>query len=105
MASFQPVSWDDRREQRQEVMHRTRIAQANGAERTVTIVNVSSAGFMARADGEWAAGDVLTVILPALGLVKAEVRWALGGRMGCKLLKVVDLQTYEEMLRQMLRSI
>ncbi|MDP1026270.1 PilZ domain-containing protein [Sphingomonas sp. KR1UV-12] len=105
MASFQPVSWDDRREPRQEVLHRTRIVQANGVERTVTIVNFSSGGFMARADGEWAEGDVLTVVLPIIGLAKAEVRWALGGRLGCRLFNSIDVAVFGSMLQRMLRSI
>jgi hypothetical protein len=104
MANFLAASSDDRREPRQEVLHRTRLAQANGQERTVTIVNVSANGFMARAEGEWAAGDVLAVILPVIGLIKAEVRWALGGRLGCRLLRAIELDDYEQMLQQMLRS-
>ncbi len=104
MVGLQHASSDDRREPRQDVLHRTRVVQANGAERIVTIVNVSAHGFMARADGEWADGDMLAVVLPDIGAVKAEVRWALGGRIGCRLLQPIELDRFTHMLHQMRRS-
>lgn len=103
MASFQPAAMDERREPRLQVLHRTRAVHINGLERPIVIVNVSSGGFMARGDGEWARGDRIGVILPAIGLVKADVRWALGGRIGCQLLQPLDFKTFEAMLGKMVR--
>lgn len=103
MAYTQPWSSEDRREPRLDVLHRTHVVQANGVERAVTVVNVSANGFMARADGEWASGDVLSVFLPVAGIVEAEVRWVLGGRIGCKLLRTIPFDRFTSMLNQMAR--
>ncbi|GGB33229.1 hypothetical protein GCM10011380_23370 [Sphingomonas metalli] len=105
MASFQPATYEERREPRLEVLFRARAIHPNGVERPVTIVNVSSGGFMARADGDWAPGDQLSVTLPVVGVARAEVRWSLGGRIGCQFVKAIDVPVFEEMLQRMRRSI
>ncbi len=98
MAFGNVLTEDDRREPRQTVFLRTRIRQVNGQDASVTIVNVSPRGFMARSDAEHADGDLVSVRLPLIGLLDAEVRWALGGRIGCRLMHPIALTDYEEML-------
>ncbi|KQU55782.1 hypothetical protein ASG67_06595 [Sphingomonas sp. Leaf339] len=95
---------DERREPRQTVLHRTRARQASGEEQPVTLVDVSPRGFMARSDGQHAPGDWLSVQFPLIGVLEAEVRWSLGGRIGCQLTRTIELADYQLMLELMLRS-
>jgi hypothetical protein len=95
---------EDRREPRQPVLHRARAVQANGAELPVVIVNVSPRGFMARSDAPHEPGDLLAVHMPVIGALEAEVRWSLGGRIGCRLLRPIDPADYVLMLQIMMRG-
>ena len=99
----QTAAADERSEPRQDVLHRTRAATAQGV-RPITIVNVSPRGLMARTADAHAAGDRLTVELPVVGAVAAEVRWALGGRIGCRLERVIGLADYHHLLQALRRS-
>lgn len=99
-----PVSADERSEPRQDVLHRTRAIGADGRERAITVVNVSPRGFMARCDDVHADGDRITLILPRVGQVAAEVRWALGGRIGCRLERMIGLADYHAVLQALLRA-
>ena len=49
-------------------------------------------------------GDRLRVMLPVVGAVPAEIRWALGGRLGVSFDAAVDLASYYELLAQMLKA-
>lgn len=95
---------EDRREPRQAVLHRTRAVQANATEWSVVIVNVSPRGLMARSDAPHEPGDLLAIHLPVIGALEAEIRWALGGRIGCRLLHPIDPEDYELMLQLMRRG-
>lgn len=74
----------ERREERHEVHHRTRATDATGREATLTVVNISPNGLMARCEQPIEIGTRLHVRLPDLAPLHAEVRWALGGRIGCE---------------------
>jgi hypothetical protein len=89
---------EGRSERRDEVMHRTRAVKADGATCSVVIVNLSPGGLMARCDGAFADDELLQVELPGLGLVPAEVRWALGGRIGCQFVSAVSVEGYYRLL-------
>ncbi len=104
MSLAQRLPDDDRREPRQPVLHRTRAAQANGAELPVVVVNISPRGFMARSEAPHEAGDLLAIQMPVIGALEAEVRWSLGGRIGCRLLRPIDPADYVLMLQIMMRG-
>lgn len=103
MVSQQSAIRDERRESRLDVLHRTRIVHQNGRERAVTVVNISSGGFMARGDGEWARGDRISIVLPIVGLLAAQVRWCLGGRIGCQFERAIDAGCFAGVLDAMPR--
>lgn len=85
---------------RNEVFYRTRCATANGVE-TLQIVNISASGFMARTEGSFAEGDIISVRLPVVGSVAAEIRWALGGRVGCRFDQMIGLAPYLALLSEL----
>lgn len=94
---------DEREEPRQNVLHRTRVSVA-GATTPVTIANISPRGLMMRTADAFAVGDRITVELPRVGVRAAEVRWALGGRIGCRLDRMIGLADYHHMLQAMQRG-
>jgi hypothetical protein len=95
------IAYEDRVEPRDETLYRTRLIVAGGEPRMVTIVNVSPNGFMARSDEAFAPGDAVTVTLPVAGCFTAQVRWALGGRIGCRLAQEVAPALYQFVLAAM----
>lgn len=104
MTAGQSAAAEERSELREPVLYRARLTAANGTEQHVTLVNVSPSGFMARGDGAYAEGDAVTVLLPRLGRVAAEVRWSLGGRIGCKLNRQLGMSDYHLLLQAMPRG-
>jgi len=89
-------NYDGREHPRDEVQFRARARHGDAAF-TLTVVNLSPQGFMARADG-LSPGDMLSVTLPGLGEVDAEVRWSLGGRIGCRLARLIGADAYRRLL-------
>jgi hypothetical protein len=79
---------------REKVFHRTRATLHDGSTAAMTLVDLSAHGFMARCEAGVARGDGLWLELPLLGLVAAEVRWALGGRFGCRLERAIPAATF-----------
>lgn len=96
-----PELWDARSERREEVFHRTRATTADGTPLRVTLVDLSSGGCMARCEAAVAPGDRLAVELPLAGRIQAEVRWALGGRLGCRFERALGADTYAQVLARM----
>lgn len=92
---------DARSDARDAVFHRTRGIAADGRVRSLVVVNVSRGGLMARTDHDFGPGDHLTITLPELGPTLAEVRWALGGRIGCRFVQPVSPQTYPHLLARL----
>ena len=92
-----------RREDREEVHHRTRCIHHDGRTLQLLVVNISPHGFMARCEAPIADGDGLRVTLPGVGVVPATVRWALGGRIGCQFDRPIALAHYYELLAIVLR--
>lgn len=95
---------DERSEPREEVHHRTRATRADGASVEFLVVNISARGLMARSPATFQVGDRLRVRLPAVGQVSAEVRWSLGGRVGCQLDELIPLAEYFQLLAAIARS-
>lgn len=84
MPLTKPVYANDRREDREECHHRTSATGPAGAPIAAMIVNISPGGLMARCDAVLKPGDAMTFRLPNATVMKAHIRWALGGRIGCE---------------------
>lgn len=98
MTGLAVKSWDERGEQRDEVLLRTRATSVEGYPHVITVVNLSPGGLMARSDAVLMAGDALSVELPTLGRIGVEVRWSLGGRIGCRFDRAVPVDRYYPLL-------
>jgi hypothetical protein len=88
----------ERREDRDEVHHRTRAVTAGGASLPVTVVNISPNGLMARCEAAVEPGTRLGFFLPGLQPLNAEVRWVLGGRIGCEFERSIPPAAYYALL-------
>jgi hypothetical protein len=95
---------DERGTPRDEVHFRTRAFGPDARPVNLLIVNISALGLMARCDAAYVRGDRLTITLPVVGIVVAEIRWLLGGRIGCELERPIELSDYYELLAILLRS-
>ena len=99
-----PLAQPDRREApREEVFYRTR-ALAGDTTVPLHLVNISAGGFMARTEDELTVGAPLRVRLPVVGEVRAEIRWALGGRIGCQFDRMIGLAAYLELLGALMKD-
>jgi len=98
------VQPERRQSERDEVFYRTRASAAGLGSFPAQVVNISANGFMARTEQELAVGQSLTIRLPVVGEVKAEVRWSLGGRVGCQFTRMVDLASYLELLATLMKE-
>ena len=102
-ALARPVE-DNRALARDEVHYRARAFGPDAQQVSLLIVNLSALGLMARADVPYEVGQRLRVTLPVVGVVVAEIRWSLGGRLGCELDRPIDLADYYELLAVMLKA-
>lgn len=93
-----------RRENRDDVHYRARAFGPDARQLTLLIVNISPHGLMARCDTEFQVGDRIRVNLPVAGTVAAEVRWSLGGRLGCQFDGAIDLASYYELISTVVRG-
>lgn len=78
--------------------HRTRALATDGRDLAMVVVNISPNGLMARCDERVEAGTRVHVRLPGIGPVLAEVRWALGGRIGCEFQQSIAPAAYYALL-------
>ena len=102
MATRQASLWqDDRVAPRDETWRRVRVTDAHGARLPALIVNLSPQGLMARVDERIVAGELLNFDLPHVGHRRAEVRWSLGGRIGCRFDTGIDAADYPSVLAMM----
>lgn len=96
---------DERRAiDRDEVHYRVRAYGPDARSHTLLVVNISPHGLMARCDAEFAQGDRLRIMLPVVGVMVAEIRWSLGGRIGVHLDTAIDLASYYELLATLLKK-
>lgn len=101
MAASALWAGDDRSEARDAVHHRTRAGHPDGRLLPLVVVNTSPGGLMARCDAALEPGDRLRIDLPIVGALAMEVRWALGGRIGCRLPTALGTADYYAMLAAM----
>jgi hypothetical protein len=57
----------------------------DGGDAAFTLRNVSASGFMGECDEPVRSGSRVALLLPFGGRVEADVRWALNGRIGCRI--------------------
>lgn len=88
---------------RDEVDYRARAFGGDAQPLSLHIVNLSARGLMARIAGDRPIGERLRVMLPVLGAIHAEVRWSLGGRIGCELDRPIGIADYYELLAALIR--
>lgn len=98
------VQVDRRESERDEVFYRTRASAPGLGSFPVQVVNISANGFMARAETDLPVGQLLTIRFPVIGEAKAEVRWSLGGRIGCQFSRMIDLAPYLELVAALLKD-
>jgi len=99
-----PVEVDNRTTPRDEVHYRARATGPDGKSFSLLIVNMSALGLMARADTAYQVGDRLDVTMPVVGTIAAEIRWSLGGRLGCELGRPIDQADYFALLAALIRA-
>ncbi|WP_010544007.1 PilZ domain-containing protein [Sphingomonas elodea] len=92
------ASADDRLAHRDQVEHRTRAIGPDGTSLAFLVVNISQQGLMARCNATLEAGDLVRVRLPLVGETGAEIRWSLGGRIGCQFLQPIPPADYAPLL-------
>lgn len=99
------IDWmmEGRSEPRDTVHFRARAVHPDGRLLPMVIVNTSQNGLMARCEAACEEGDRLRIDLPRIGNVVAEVRWSLGGRLGCRLDRTLGLAEYHTLLSGMRR--
>jgi len=99
------LAYNERRELlRDEVDYRARAVGADGKPVGLLVVNLSAQGLMARTPRDHPVGERLTITLPVVGAIIAEVRWSLGGRIGCELTRPIDLADYYEVLAALVKG-
>ncbi|HEX7852141.1 MAG TPA: PilZ domain-containing protein [Sphingobium sp.] len=71
---------------------------ARGRTHGIRVINISPLGLMCRTDAELLIGEQVSVWLPVVKNIEAEVRWAEGSRVGVEFRKTVDPRVYDAML-------
>ena len=99
-SNWADIAHDEHRvEPRDETHHRARVTDlAAGCPFFMLVVNMSPKGMMARCEVPLAPGDRFRIVLPLAGARVAEVRWALGGRIGCRFESPIAMEQYRPML-------
>jgi hypothetical protein len=89
---------------RDEVDYRARAFGGDAQRVGLQVVNMSAQGLMARVVGDRPVGERLHITLPVVGVVTAQVRWSLGGRIGCELDRPIGMADYYELLAALLKG-
>lgn len=95
---------DHRSTDRDEVHFRANGVGPDAKPLVMVIVNMSAMGLMARCDADLQPDERICIQLPIIGTTSAVIRWALGGRIGCELDRIIDRADYYELLAVMLKS-
>ena len=99
------MAFTERRETpRDEVDYRARAFGADAQPLSLQVVNMSAQGLMARVAGDRPIGERMRITLPVVGTIAAEVRWSLGGRIGCELDRPIGMAQYYELLAALLKG-
>lgn len=84
-----------RRSVRTRVAGRSKLLHQSWYAVDVRICDVSTTGFMAECPDAVRIGSYVSLEVPGLGPVRAQVRWQLGGRMGGMFLDPISLSKCE----------
>jgi len=90
-----PDDFVSRRSDRVPVGSKTKLRSQNWYEVEVCIRDVSQCGFMAECDQPVGIGSNISLDVPGVGPVHAQVRWQIGGRMGGMFLDPISLSKCE----------
>jgi hypothetical protein len=90
-----PDHFKQRRSERLQVDSPASLRQHNWYSVEVTICDVSQCGFMAECSDPVQIGSYVSLDVPGVGPVKAQVRWQIGGRMGGMFLDPISLNRCE----------
>ncbi len=104
LASTELAFTEKRELPRDEVDYRARAYGADAQPLSLQVVNLSAQGLMARVTGDRPVGERMRITLPVVGVIAAEVRWSLGGRIGCELDRPIGMAEYYELLAALLRG-
>ncbi len=74
----------------------TTVVDGCGRQLDTRLWNISKGGFMAECEEKLPIGAEIAIELPGRGLVRAEVRWALGWRFGAMILGEVESEAANE---------
>lgn len=72
---------------------------ARGLSHGVRVINISPLGLMCRTDADLMIGERVSVWLPVLKEVQAEIRWAEDGRIGLEFRQSIEPRPYDAMLK------
>ena len=87
------ASYQERRSDRLPVDDKTQLRHRYAIE--VKIRDVSTRGFMAECGESVEIGSQVSIDVPGIGAVQAQVRWQIGSRMGGMFLDPISLQKCE----------
>ena len=90
-----PAPLKQRKDVRTPVAGRTQLRHQNWYSVEVQICDVSTGGFMAECPESVRIGSYVSLDVPGLGPVNAQVRWQIGGRMGGMFLDPISLEQCE----------
>jgi hypothetical protein len=90
-----PSDFTDRRSERMPVSSTTSLRSEQWYNVEVKVRDVSQAGFMAECAQPIGIGSAVSLDVPGIGPVHAQVRWQLGGRMGGLFLDPISLTQCE----------
>ena len=91
----QPSYFTERRNERTPVDSTTQLLPESWYSIEVRIHDVSQCGFMAECSDPVQIGSFVTLDVPGIGSVSAQVRWQIGGRMGGMFLDPISLHQCE----------
>jgi hypothetical protein len=95
MRSDQPAQYKDRKSRRLSVAGNATLRNQDRYIVEVKVHDVSTGGFMAECVSPVAIGSYVSLDVPGIGPVHAQVRWQLGSRMGGMFLDPISLARCE----------
>lgn len=66
------------------------VHRADGSQSPAVVTNISNEGCRLDGSDQFRIGELLTIAIPRVGRVKAQVRWALPGSAGAKFVEETD---------------
>ena len=90
-----PEDFKQRRSQRTAVASPATLRHPHRYQIEVTICDVSQCGFMAECDEPLQIGSYVSLDVPGIGPVNAQVRWQIGRKMGGMFLDPISLTRCE----------